>query len=58
MISYLDDVASELCDFYVVTCCSREIKKHFSFQCENNVDPTIATILQGGFLEYGLEQGN
>jgi hypothetical protein len=33
-------------------------KKHFSFQCKNNVDPTIASILKGGYFEYGLEQCN
>jgi hypothetical protein len=58
MISYLNDVAYELCDFYDITCCSGQKKKHFSFQCANSVDSKIATILKGGCLEYGLEQGD
>jgi hypothetical protein len=56
MISYLNDVAYELCDFYDITCCYGQKKKLFSFQCENSVDSKIATILKGGCLEYGLEQ--
>jgi hypothetical protein len=31
--------------------------KQFGFQCENNDDPAIATILKGGYLNYGLKQG-
>jgi hypothetical protein len=58
MIRYLSDAATQLCDIYDETCCSRQKNKHFNFQCESNVDPTIATILNGGYLEYGLEQGN
>jgi hypothetical protein len=58
MISYLNGVATEICDFYDITCCSRQKNKYFSFQCEYNDDPTIATILKGGYLDYGLEQGN
>jgi hypothetical protein len=52
----LNYVASELCDFYDITCCSR--KKTLLFSMWVNFDPTIATILKGGYLEYGLEQGN
>ena len=58
MIRYLNDVATELCDFYDRTCCSKQKDKHFSFQCKNNIDPTIASHLNGGFVKYGLEQSN
>jgi hypothetical protein len=58
MISYLNDVATELCDFYDITCCSKQKNKHFNFWYGDNDDPAIATILKGGYLDYGLEQGN
>jgi hypothetical protein len=48
MISYLNDVATKLCDFYDKTYCSRQKNKYFSFQCENSVDQTIATMLNDG----------
>jgi hypothetical protein len=34
MISYLNDVASELCYFYDITGCSVQKEEHFSFQCD------------------------
>jgi hypothetical protein len=58
MMSYLKDVATKLCDFYDITCCSGQKNKHFGFYCENNVDPAIVTNLKGGYHEYGIEQGN
>jgi hypothetical protein len=39
-------------------CCGKQKNKHFIFQCKDNIDPTIASILNGVFVEYGLSQGN
>jgi hypothetical protein len=58
MMSYMKGVSTELCDFYDITCSSRQKNKHFSFQCENNDDPLIATILKGEYINYGMDQGN
>jgi hypothetical protein len=58
MMSYWKDVATKLCDFNDIICCSRQKNKHFGFYCENNVDPAIVTILKVGYHEYDIEQGN
>jgi hypothetical protein len=39
-------------------CCGKQKNKHFIFQCKDNIDPTIASILNAGFVGYGLSQGN
>ena len=55
LLSYLNGLASKLCDLYDRTCCSRQTNKHFCFQCGNSVEPIIASFRQGGIF-YDIEQ--
>ena len=55
LLSYLNGLASKLFDLYDRTCCSRQTNKHFCFQCDNSVEPIIASFRQGGIF-YDIEQ--
>jgi hypothetical protein len=44
MLKHLNDLAMKLCDLYNKTYCSHQRDKHLLFQCENSIEPTIASI--------------
>jgi hypothetical protein len=56
MLKHLNDLAMKLCDLYNKTYCSHQRDKHLLFQCENSIEPTIASLKKGEVNLLHIEQ--
>ena len=56
LLEHLDEFATEFCELYDTTCCTREDYKHLHYQCKHNSDPIIAAYTRCKFICQDIKQ--
>ena len=56
LLENLNEFATEFCELYDTTCCTREDYKHLHYQCKHNSDPIIASYKRCKFTCQNLGQ--
>ena len=56
LLEHLNEFATEFCELYDTTCCTREDYKHLHYQCKHNSDHIISAYTRCKFACQDIKQ--